>query len=183
MSERRETWDLRGLNFHDDNAKSHRTWITNEFLLKNHVEQYENAVYSSDWSPCDFFLFPKLKKQLRGIRFNDDDEMLTAFEQAIDNLTKENLKNCFAVVSNLKVEFNYSTIQVKIGGDLEGWGGEGERRVKGDGGNKEKIDEHVFKPPHKLEVGELNTCSSILSFFPPPPHTLTPQGLPLPSPE
>ena len=30
-----------------------------------------------------------MKKQLRGIRFNDDNEMLTALEQAIDSLTKE----------------------------------------------------------------------------------------------
>ena len=48
-----------------------------------------------DLSPCDFFLFPKLKKQLRGIRFNDDNEMLTALEQAIDSLTKEYFKNYF----------------------------------------------------------------------------------------
>ena len=68
--------------------------MTNEFLLENHVEQYENAAYSPDLSPCDFFLFLKLKKQLRDIRFNDDNEMLTAFEQPIDSLTKEDLKNC-----------------------------------------------------------------------------------------
>ena len=48
MSERGETGGLRGLIFHDDNAKLHRAWITNEFLLENHVEQYENAAYSPD---------------------------------------------------------------------------------------------------------------------------------------
>ena len=69
--------------------------MTNGFLLENHVAQYQNAAYSLDLSPCDFFLFPKLKKQFRGIRFNDDNEMLTALEQAIDNLTKEDFKNCF----------------------------------------------------------------------------------------
>ena len=95
VSEQRETRGLRGLIFHHDNAKLHRTWITNEFLLENHVEQYENTVYSPDLSPCDFFLSPKLKKQLRGIRFNDDNKMLTAFEQAIDSPTKEDFKNCF----------------------------------------------------------------------------------------
>ena len=72
----------------------HRAWITNKFLLENHVDQYDNAAYSSDLSPCDFFLFPKLKKQLRGIRSNDDNEMLTALEQAIDSLPKEDFKNC-----------------------------------------------------------------------------------------
>ena len=92
MSERRETRVLRGLIFHDDKAKVHRTWIPNEFLLENHVEQYENATYSPDLSPCDCFLFPKVKKQLRGIRSNDDNEMFTALEQAIDSLTKEDFR-------------------------------------------------------------------------------------------
>ena len=35
-----------------------------------------------------------VNKQLRGIRFNDDSEMLTALEQTIDSLTKEDFKNC-----------------------------------------------------------------------------------------
>ena len=48
VSERRETRGLRGLIFHDDNAKPHRACVTNEFLLENHVEQYENAAYSPD---------------------------------------------------------------------------------------------------------------------------------------
>ena len=68
--------------------------MTNKFLLENHVEQYQNAACSLDLSPCDFFLFPKLKKQLCGIRFNDDSEMLTALEQVIDSLMKEDFKNC-----------------------------------------------------------------------------------------
>ena len=91
MSERRGS---RRVIFHDNNAKSHRACIANEFLLENHVEQYQTPPYSSDLSPCDF-LFSKLKKQLRSIRFNDDNEMLTALEQAIDSLTKEDFKNCF----------------------------------------------------------------------------------------
>ena len=89
VSERRET---RGLIFHDDNAKAHWACITNEFLLENHVEQYQNAAYSPGWSPCEFFLFPKLKKQLRGIRLNDDNETVTAFEEAVDSLTREDFR-------------------------------------------------------------------------------------------
>ena len=85
---------LRGLISHDDNAKLHRAWITNEFLLENHVEQCENPAYSPDLSSCNFFLFPKVKKQLHGIRFNDDNEMLTALEQTIDCVTKEDFKSC-----------------------------------------------------------------------------------------
>ena len=68
--------------------------MTNEFLLENHIEQYQNPAHSPDLNPCDFFLFPKLKKQLRGIRFNGDNEILTALEQAIDSLRIEGFKNC-----------------------------------------------------------------------------------------
>ena len=63
-------------------------------MLENHVERYQNAAYSPDLSPCDF-LFPKLKRQLSGIRFNDDNETLTALEQAIDSLMKEDFKKYF----------------------------------------------------------------------------------------
>ena len=63
-------------------------------MLENHAEQYENTADSPDLSSCDF-LFPKLKKQLHGIRFNDDNEMLTALEQAIDSLTNDDFKNYF----------------------------------------------------------------------------------------
>ena len=94
VSERRETRGLRGLIFHDDDANPHRIRITNEFLLENYVEQYQNPAYSSNLSPCDFFLFPKLKKQLHDIPFNDDNEMLTALGQAIDSLMKEDFKKC-----------------------------------------------------------------------------------------
>ena len=86
---------VRDLIFQDDNTKPHLAWITNKFLLENHVEQYQNPAYSSDLSPCDIFLLAKLKKQLRGIRFNNDNEMLTALEQAIDSLSKEDFKNYF----------------------------------------------------------------------------------------
>ena len=92
VSERREMRGLRGLILHDDSAKPHRTWITNEFLLENHVEQYQNAAYPPNLRSCDFFLFPKLKKQLHGIRFNDDNEMVTTLEQAIDSPRKKILK-------------------------------------------------------------------------------------------
>ena len=46
-------------------------------------------------SPYDLFLFPKLKNQLRGINFNDDNLMPSALEEGISGLTKKDFKNCF----------------------------------------------------------------------------------------
>ena len=96
VSERRLKTGIRGLILHDDNARPHRAWITNEFLFENHVESYPNPPYSPDLSPCDFFLFPKLKSQLRGIRFQDDNAMLDALDEAIGSLTLDDFHECFA---------------------------------------------------------------------------------------
>jgi hypothetical protein len=42
-------------------TRPHRTWITSKVLSENYVESYINPPYSSDLSPYDIFLFPKLK--------------------------------------------------------------------------------------------------------------------------
>lgn len=65
VSEQRSNIDIRGLILHDDSAESYRAWITNEFLFENHVKSYPGSPNSPDLSPCNFFLLPKLKKQLR----------------------------------------------------------------------------------------------------------------------
>ncbi|CAF1071690.1 unnamed protein product, partial [Didymodactylos carnosus] len=95
VSEWRQKTGLRGLILHDDNARPHRAGIVNEFLAENRVEPYRNPPCSPDLSPCDFFMFAKLKNQLRGIRFDDDNAMLNALEQAIGSLIKDDFKNCF----------------------------------------------------------------------------------------
>ena len=54
---------------HHDNAPSHEVIIVNEFLAKNSTNIIEQPPYSPDMATGDFFLFPKLKLPLRGIRF------------------------------------------------------------------------------------------------------------------
>ncbi|EFN82786.1 hypothetical protein EAI_01945, partial [Harpegnathos saltator] len=49
------------------NALSHTsTLVTREFLTKNSTYVAPQAPYSPDMAPCDFFLFPLLKKLFRG---------------------------------------------------------------------------------------------------------------------
>jgi [histone H3]-lysine36 N-dimethyltransferase SETMAR len=96
VSQRRDKTGLRGLILRDDNARPHRAWTTNEFLAQNRVESYRNPPYSPHLSPCDFFLFGRLKSQLRGIRFNDDNDMLMALASTIGGLTKAGFQSCFS---------------------------------------------------------------------------------------
>ena len=39
------------------------------FLVKHHITQVTQPLYSSDLAPCDFWLFPKLKSPLKGKKF------------------------------------------------------------------------------------------------------------------
>ena len=57
--------------FHHDNAPSHRASTTQETIDKRSIEVLGHPPFSPDLAPCDFFLFPTLKKILRGRQFDD----------------------------------------------------------------------------------------------------------------
>ena len=50
---------------------------------------------SPDLAPCDFWLFPKLKENLRGCRYETIEEMKEAVMKVIDMLTQENFDGAF----------------------------------------------------------------------------------------
>ena len=52
------------------NAPAHRAVTTNEFLAKHNIPSLPQPPYSPDLAPCDFFLFPQLKKTMKARRFD-----------------------------------------------------------------------------------------------------------------
>ncbi|GFV83780.1 mariner Mos1 transposase [Trichonephila clavipes] len=57
-----------GLLLHHNNARPHIARCVLDVLQQN-VEILPHPPYSPDKTPCDFWLFPQLKKPLRGKRF------------------------------------------------------------------------------------------------------------------
>ena len=55
-----------GVHLLHDNASSHKCEVLKSFLASEKVKVLNHPPYSPDLSPCDFFLFPKLKKMLSG---------------------------------------------------------------------------------------------------------------------
>ena len=51
--------------------------------------------YSPDLAPCDFCLFPKLKENFRGYRYETIEEMKEAVTKVIDTLTQEDFHEAF----------------------------------------------------------------------------------------
>jgi len=54
---------------HHDNAPAHTSHLVQQFLAKHGTAQLQQSPYSPDLAPCDFFLFPRLKKVLKGHQF------------------------------------------------------------------------------------------------------------------
>ena len=66
---RPEPWRAGNWLLHD-NATCHRGLVTREFLAHNRIITLPHLPYLPDLAPCYFFLFLKMKLQLRGRRFD-----------------------------------------------------------------------------------------------------------------
>lgn len=86
---------MRDLIFHHDNAPAHTAARTVQFLEKNHVSVIPHPPYSPDLAPADFFLFPKVKGQTRGRQYPSSEAAVTAYNNALQNMSREDFKNCF----------------------------------------------------------------------------------------
>lgn len=66
-----------------------------EYLETQSVKLMGHPAYSPDLSPCDFWLFLKIKEQLRGKDFQDFSELQGALEEQMNSLQKEDFYQCF----------------------------------------------------------------------------------------
>ncbi len=71
---------------HHDNVRPHTARVVTEWLEQQNIETVPHPPYSPDLAPCDFWLFPTLKKALRGRRFNSDEEVKQAVYSAFQKL-------------------------------------------------------------------------------------------------
>ena len=59
------------------------------------IKTVPHPPYSPDLAPCDFWLFPKLKENLRGSRFETIEEMKEAVTRVVDTFTLEDFQGAF----------------------------------------------------------------------------------------
>jgi hypothetical protein len=72
----------RNWQLHHDNALAHSSHLIQSFLSKHGIPVVRHAPCSPDMAPCDFWLFPKLKRPLKGSRFDSREDIMR-------NATKE----------------------------------------------------------------------------------------------
>ena len=59
------------------------------------IKTVSHPPYSLDITPCDFWLFLKLKEKLSGCRYETIEEMKEAVMKVIDTLTQEDFHGAF----------------------------------------------------------------------------------------
>ena len=107
--EKRGRRTIRDVMLHHDNAAPHKAGVVKEYLKKERVEVLPHPPYSPDLAPCDFFLFPRIKKELKGKRFDKAPHLARAVQAVVDAIPKEDYENSFKTWRNpleRSIEFN-----------------------------------------------------------------------------
>ena len=79
-------------HFQQDNGPVHNSILVTDYLSKMGIKTVPQPPYSPD---CDFWLFPKLKENLRSCRYETIEEMKEAVTKVIDMLTQEDFHGAF----------------------------------------------------------------------------------------
>ena len=74
----------KGVLLQQDNARVNICKVAMDAVERNGYELIPHPAYSPDLAPSDFFLFPNLKKDIRGLHFRSDEEVVMAVEQWVN---------------------------------------------------------------------------------------------------
>lgn len=87
---RRELWCNHHHQFwlQHDNASAHRSRLVRHFCEVTDTKIVQHPPYSPDLAPSDFFLFARIKKELRGVRFANVEDLKQAVDVAIGNIAQ-----------------------------------------------------------------------------------------------
>jgi len=89
LRKRPEKW-ADGFILHHDNAPCHTSHLARQFLSNKNITACPHPPYSPD-----FWLFPKVKRTMKGKRFESIQDIEAATTAYLKTLTKEDFQNCF----------------------------------------------------------------------------------------
>ena len=86
--------------FYDDqinqsNLPTPTALFLRDIFTKNSTHIVPQPPYSSDLAPCDFWLFSKLKRPLRGYRFDSIEEIKAESKKVLKAIPEIDFNNCF----------------------------------------------------------------------------------------
>lgn len=93
MEEKTDSWTL-----YKDNESVHNTLSVRQFFAKRLFPILEHPPYSPDLAPCDFCLFPRVKRALKETHFQSVEEVKVKTADLLKRVISEELLNCFVIV-------------------------------------------------------------------------------------
>ena len=79
----------RGVLLLQDNAPAHTSQVAK--LLRLNADSKSSPLYSPDMTPSDFYLFPKLKSNLRGTQFGSNEGAIEAVNEYLGTRKKTSI--------------------------------------------------------------------------------------------
>ena len=74
---------------------SHKFKAVKSFLAFEYEKVLNHPPYSPNLRPCDFFLFPRLKKMLSGIKYTPRSSLGSAIYQCLQQIPKKDYLSAF----------------------------------------------------------------------------------------
>ena len=71
----------KGILLQQDNASLYTCKIAMDAVERNGYQLIPHPTYSPDLAPSDYFIFPNLKKNIRGRHFRSNEEVVAAVEE------------------------------------------------------------------------------------------------------
>ena len=75
------------------NTPVHVSRVVKQTMSDLNIEPLQHPSYSPDLAICDFYLFPTVKDQLRGRKFESREEPGTAITEALRTVTCDSLQH------------------------------------------------------------------------------------------
>ena len=88
-------WPNNSWFLHHDNAPSHTALVLRDHFAKNPTHIVPQSPYSPDLALCNIWLFPKLKRLLRGHRFDTIEEIQAESKKALKAIPAIEFNKCF----------------------------------------------------------------------------------------
>ena len=88
-------WSSGDWVLHHDHVPAHVVLSVQQFLAKINMMIIPHPPYSPDLAPCDFFLFPHMKCQMKGKCFADVSEVKKKTLEVLNNISIEEFQKRF----------------------------------------------------------------------------------------
>jgi len=95
LRKRPEKWWDGDWILHHDNAPAHTSHLVQQFLAKHSTAQLQQPPYSPDLALCDFYLFPRLTKVLKGHQFEATEDIKRNSMKTLLDIPNEEFAKCF----------------------------------------------------------------------------------------